>query len=209
MRRILLAGTALAVLTGFAIAQSVPTANAQNKANSPAGAQTTTSPSSTSTGAAPSTGTTQQQGSSAAGSQQGGQSGQTAIREVDAAALKLTFYAVHAADMRASKLLGSDVYNLKNEQIGEVQDLIIDNGKTIKAVVLSVGGFLGIGERHVAVQPGSIVLTEQNDGSAKLVVNTNKDELKNAPPFNFADVDKAGTAAVRNTESTGRAGKSQ
>ena len=108
MRRILLAGTALAVLTGFALAQGSPTANPQNKTNSPAATQT--NPSDSSTRATPSSGAVQQQGSSAA-SQQGGQTGQSAIRQVDAAALKLTFYAVHAADMRASKLLGSDVYN--------------------------------------------------------------------------------------------------
>jgi sporulation protein YlmC with PRC-barrel domain len=136
------------------------------------------------------------------------QPGQAGIRSVDpAGAVKLTFYSVQAADMRASKLIGTDVYNLQNENIGEVSDLIIDNGKNIKAVVLSVGGFLGIGDRTVAVQPGSVVLTEQNDGSARMVVNTTKEELKNAPAFNFADVDKAGTGAAT-TGSTSGASKS-
>jgi sporulation protein YlmC with PRC-barrel domain len=136
----------------------------------------------------------QPQGAAQQGTSQQGQAG---VRSVDpAGAVKLTFYAVQAADMRASRLMGADVYNLQNENIGEIQDLIIDNGKTIKAVVVSVGGFLGIGDRNVAVEPASIVLREQNDGSARVVINTNKEELKSAPPFKFADVDKAGSSGT-------------
>jgi sporulation protein YlmC with PRC-barrel domain len=110
--------------------------------------------------------------------------------------VRLTFYKVQSADMRASKLIGADVYNLNNENIGEVSDLILDNGKNVKAVVLSVGGFLGIGDRNVAVEPAAVVLREQNDGSPRLVVNTTKEDLKGAPAFNFADVDKAGSGAT-------------
>ena len=70
-------------------------------------------------------------------------------------------------------------------------------------VVVSVGGFLGMGDRNVAVQPGSVVLNEQTDGSARMVINTTKEDLKNAPAFNFADVDKAGAGAA----TTGQADK--
>ena len=52
---------------------------------------------------------------------------------------------------RASKLEGLDVYNQNNEKIGDIDELIVDSGGKIQAVVIGVGGFLGIGERNVAI----------------------------------------------------------
>ncbi|MFN4016906.1 MAG: PRC-barrel domain-containing protein [Reyranella sp.] len=124
------------------------------------------------------------------------------LQRVDSSALVMTLYTANPADVRASKLMGTNVYNLKDENIGEVSDLVIDNGKTIKAVVVSVGGFLGMGERDVAISPASIVLSEQRDGSFRLVVNTNKDDLKKAAPFNLGEVDKPGPDAGKAADAT-------
>ncbi|MFL9824076.1 PRC-barrel domain-containing protein [Rhodoplanes sp. SY1] len=174
MRRVLLTTTAMLALAGVALAQSAAPSSQQPSA-APAPADK------------PGSGATAAQPRSSTPGAQGG------LRSVDPGAqVRLTFYTVQAADMRASKLLGTEVYNLNNENIGDVEDLIIDNGKTIKGVVVSVGGFLGIGERNVALDPRSVVLSEQSDGSARLVVNTTKEDLKSAPPFNFADVDRPG-----------------
>ena len=52
---------------------------------------------------------------------------------------------------QASKLEGVDVYNNADEKIGDISELIIDNSGKIQAVVVGVGGFLGIGERDVAI----------------------------------------------------------
>jgi len=52
---------------------------------------------------------------------------------------------------RASKLEGLDVYNQNNEKIGDIDELIVDSSGKIQAVVIGVGGFLGIGERNVAI----------------------------------------------------------
>jgi sporulation protein YlmC with PRC-barrel domain len=52
---------------------------------------------------------------------------------------------------RASKLDGLNVYNQNNEKIGDISELIVDSSGTIQAVVVGVGGFLGIGERDVAI----------------------------------------------------------
>lgn len=52
---------------------------------------------------------------------------------------------------RASQLDGVNVYNQNNERIGEVDDVLVDKSGKIEAVVIGVGGFLGIGERRVAV----------------------------------------------------------
>jgi sporulation protein YlmC with PRC-barrel domain len=194
MRKALLATTMLAALTGLAVAQSGPAANQSGGvSNAPAASRNDQSAQPKGATSAQQGGTMQSQGATAA---QDGKANQAGIRQVDAASLRLTFYAVQPADMRASKLIGTDVYNLNNEKIGEVEDLIIDNGKNVKGVVVSIGGFLGIGDRNVAVQPGSVVLSEQSDGAARMVINTTKEDLKNAPAFNFADVDKAGSGAA-------------
>ena len=52
---------------------------------------------------------------------------------------------------RASKLVGLSVYNDNNESLGSINDLLTDKNGSIKAVVIGVGGFLGVGEHLVAV----------------------------------------------------------
>jgi sporulation protein YlmC with PRC-barrel domain len=52
---------------------------------------------------------------------------------------------------RASKVVGLNVYNDKNESLGSINDLLTDKNGNIKAVVIGVGGFLGVGEHLVAV----------------------------------------------------------
>ena len=54
-------------------------------------------------------------------------------------------------DWRASKVAGLSVYNDKNESVGSINDLLMDKSGNIKAVVIGVGGFLGVGEHLVAV----------------------------------------------------------
>lgn len=52
---------------------------------------------------------------------------------------------------RASKVVGLHVYNDNNESLGSINDLLMDKGGNIKAVVIGVGGFLGVGEHLVAI----------------------------------------------------------
>jgi len=54
-------------------------------------------------------------------------------------------------DWRASKVVGLNVYNAQNENVGSINDLLMDKSGNIKAAVISVGGFLGMGARLVAV----------------------------------------------------------
>jgi sporulation protein YlmC with PRC-barrel domain len=57
----------------------------------------------------------------------------------------------YQGNWRASKLVGLSVYNDKNESLGSINDLLTDKNGNIKAVVIGVGGFLGVGEHLVAV----------------------------------------------------------
>ena len=55
------------------------------------------------------------------------------------------------SDWRASKVVGVSVYNDNNESLGSISDLLMDKSGNIKAVVIGVGGFLGVGEHLVAI----------------------------------------------------------
>jgi sporulation protein YlmC with PRC-barrel domain len=67
----------------------------------------------------------------------------TTASPVDMASMK--------GNWRTSKLVGLSVYNDNNESLGSINDLLTDKNGDIKAVVLGVGGFLGVGEHLVAV----------------------------------------------------------
>ena len=85
----------------------------------------------------------------------------------------------------ASKLKGLNVYNQKDESIGEITDLAIKNDQ-IDALILSVGGFLGMGERYVAVSPSSVnVRYDEKNDKWLATMNTTKEALKAAPEFKY------------------------
>jgi sporulation protein YlmC with PRC-barrel domain len=62
---------------------------------------------------------------------------------------------------RTSKVVGLSVYNNNNESIGSINDLLMDKSGNIKAVVLGVGGFLGMGEHLVAVAFDKVKFVDQ------------------------------------------------
>jgi sporulation protein YlmC with PRC-barrel domain len=62
---------------------------------------------------------------------------------------------------RASKLMGLDVYNEANEKLGDVNELILDKNGKVSAVVIGVGGFLGMGEHDIAVTMDKLKFVEE------------------------------------------------
>jgi sporulation protein YlmC with PRC-barrel domain len=78
-----------------------------------------------------------------------------------------------------------DVYNNQDENIGEIEDMVIDNGKTVRALIISVGGFLGMGDRYVAVDPSAVTLVPEDDNDMRAIINTNRDDLEDAPTFKY------------------------
>jgi len=78
---------------------------------------------------------------------------------------------------RASKVVGLSVYNDNNESLGSINDLLMDKSGNIKAVVLGVGGFLGVGEHLVAVPFDKIKFVDQPvayTGAASTSPNPNR-----------------------------------
>ena len=81
-----------------------------------------------------------------------------------------------------SNIHEQNIYHPQENKIGEVKDLMLDRNGKITAAILSVGGFLGVGEKDVAVAFDEIKATERND-KWWLTMNATKDELKNATGF--------------------------
>ncbi len=76
------------------------------------------------------------------------------------------------------------VYDPSNSKIGEVKDVLVTQDGKISALIVSVGGFLGMGEKDVAGPCASVKHT-MKDGSSYLTLDTSKDALKAAPGFKY------------------------
>ena len=95
------------------------------------------------------------------------------------------FSTVSKDEMFSSKVKGLNVYNQKNESVGEITDIAIKNHQ-VDALILSVGGFLGMGERYVAVSPSSVNIRRDDKNNKWLAsMNTTKEALKATPEFKY------------------------
>jgi len=97
--------------------------------------------------------------------------------------------------MPVTNFYKQNVYDPGNNKIGEVDDVLVGADGKINALVIGVGGFLGIGEKHVIV-PFSAVKAERKDNKWQLVMNSTKDDLKAAPGFKY---DRTNTVWVKET----------
>jgi sporulation protein YlmC with PRC-barrel domain len=93
-------------------------------------------------------------------------------------------------DVRASKLIGAAVYNDRNEKVGSVDDLVMGKDNKVDDVIVSVGGFLGIGNKLVSVPYTQLQLgdTKNASSSNKVVMpGATKESLKVQPEFHYTD----------------------
>ena len=96
----------------------------------------------------------------------------------------------------ASSLLGTNVISTTGEDVGEVDDMVLGADGSIEGVVVGVGGFLGLGERNVAVEFGTIQVQQDPDtGALAFVLNATEEELEAAPEFRTRDDIEAEEAA--------------
>jgi sporulation protein YlmC with PRC-barrel domain len=84
--------------------------------------------------------------------------------------------------MRASKMIGSRVYDVQNRNIGKVQDLIVNRQGSIDTVVVDVGTFLGMGGKSVGIKPSQFK-TDNN----RLTLDVTKEQLQQMADFNLRD----------------------
>lgn len=83
----------------------------------------------------------------------------------------------------ASNLIGSSVYSAADENLGDINDLVFTKEGKIDAVVIGVGGFLGMGEKNVAISFATLQESTDENGGMKLVIDATADELSQAPAF--------------------------
>ncbi|MGA1834296.1 PRC-barrel domain-containing protein [Rhizobium wenxiniae] len=106
-----------------------------------------------------------------------------------AATMPLKYVEIKDSDLVTSKLVGMNIYNKENEEVGEISDVVIGDGKSVIGVIASVGGFLGIGSSYVVIDPASMAIADDN-GTWKAYVDTNKDALTAAPKFDYDKMKK-------------------
>ncbi len=86
-------------------------------------------------------------------------------------------------DWLASNLIGQSVYNANNENIGDINDLVTDRDGKIVAVLIGSGGFLGLGEKDVAVRFEDLKLARDENDSVKVIADLSKETLASAPDY--------------------------
>ena len=116
-------------------------------------------------------------------------------------------HSIQADQIRASKMIGSAVYDVQNRKIGKVDDVILNKDGKVDAVVVDVGSFLGMGGKDVAILPSDIK-TDNN----RLTLDRTKEQLEQMASYNLENRNTgAGSSTspveggrLQNTPSTGR-----
>ena len=96
------------------------------------------------------------------------------------------FVSIPSSDELSSNVVGLDIYNNENNNIGQIKDIAINAHGRTQALILSVGGFLGMGEHYVAVSPSDVKIS-YNDSDKKwhATMNATAAQLKAAPEFKY------------------------
>jgi sporulation protein YlmC with PRC-barrel domain len=92
-----------------------------------------------------------------------------------------------------------NVYDPSDSKIGEIKDVLLDNDGKAVALIVSVGGFLGAGEKDVAVPFNAVQMQKRDNNKMYLVMNATKDSLKSAKGFKY---DRSTMAWVPEEQST-------
>jgi len=88
--------------------------------------------------------------------------------------------AENSTDLRAEKLIGTTVYNVQGDEVGEVEDIVFDQNGQIVGVVLKVGGLLGIGGKSVGIKWNEVDVSPKE---ALVTISYDKEQLEVAPDF--------------------------
>jgi hypothetical protein len=111
----------------------------------------------------------------------------------------------------AKDLIGLTVYAPDKTKIGSISDLILSkDAKTVDGFVIGVGGFLGIGEKSVALKLDRLRISHDAQGALELTMDAKKEELANAPSFKSKrdqDSERQAAERARNTPQGGGVSK--
>ena len=113
----------------------------------------------------------------------------------------VTNHIIQSDEFRASKMLGSAVYDLQNRDIGKVSDLVLNKDGAVDAAVLDVGSFLGMGGKYVAI-PLSDIKTNNN----RLTLDRTKEQLQQMAAYELENPD-TGAGSTTSPATGGRLGR--
>ena len=113
----------------------------------------------------------------------------------------VTNHIIQSDEFRASKMLGSAVYDLQNRDIGKVSDIVLNKDGKVDAVVVDVGSFLGMGGKYVAI-PLSDIKTDHN----RLTLDRTKEQLQTMASYQLENPD-TGAGSSTSPATGGRLGR--
>lgn len=87
------------------------------------------------------------------------------------------------SDWLSSNLVGLSVVNANNESIGSITDMIADENGKVVGVLIGAGGFLGIGQKDVAIRFEDLKLARDQDDNVTALVDISQDTLASAPDY--------------------------
>lgn len=111
----------------------------------------------------------------------------------------VTGYAQIDSDRFATRIIGQPVYDspaADANHLGDINDIVIDEGGRAVAVTIGVGGFLGIGEKQVAVAYSALSKEVAADNTERYILKTTVEELTAAPEFVVVEDNPAGGDAM-------------
>lgn len=123
-----------------------------------------------------------------------GASGEMAAEQTPPAGMSFIQVQEDAQFLANEEVIGAEVRNVMDEEVGAIADLVMDQDQKLVGVVLSVGGFLGIGDKWVAV-PVDEITFPSGDQPARLRVAVTEKQLQNAPDFITKEAVEAQKAA--------------
>lgn len=134
-----------------------------------------------------------------------GQKGMSGMSGMSGMAGAMKGAAAIKGPMAGTQIWKQAVYDMSETRIGEIDNLVVSAGGQISEAVIGVGGFLGIGEKNVAVAVPAVQMV-QDGNSVRLVVQSTKDQLEAAPSYDIRNrryaTDDNGTMN-NNTDATG------
>jgi hypothetical protein len=103
-----------------------------------------------------------------------------------AATAKFETPAVLVDDKHLESILGKDVHSASGDTLGNVTDILVDDGGNVRAAIIDFGGFLGVGVRKIAIAWPALHFAEIKS-SPTAVLNMNKDQLRVAPEYHSGE----------------------
>jgi sporulation protein YlmC with PRC-barrel domain len=120
---------------------------------------------------------------------------------IPAARTAVPNHIIQSDEVRASKMIGSTVYDLQNRDIGKVSDLVLNKDGAVDVVVLDVGSFLGMGGKYVGI-PISDIKTDNN----RLTLDRSKEQLQAMAAYQLENPD-TGAGSSTSPVTGGRLGR--